>query len=49
MRSGQPSPFTSEKTAADIKPTLWNRLELSTSSTKRPPSFRNIREDCGLG
>src|SRR5437773_6445330 len=49
IKSGQPSPFTSEKTAADIRPTPWNRRVLISSSTNRPPSLRNNRDEAGRG
>src|SRR5205809_610568 len=49
MRSGQPSPFTSEKTAAETIPTSWSKRVLTSSNTKRPPSFRNSRDETGSG
>src|SRR5438093_1603185 len=49
IKSGQPSPFTSENTAADIRPTPWNRRVLLSSSTNRPLSLRYNRDEAGFG
>src|SRR5256712_12133172 len=50
IRSGQPSPFTSEKTAAEMRPTRSNSLVLASSSTSRPPpSLRKSRDDAASG
>src|SRR5437764_8454081 len=49
MRSGQPSPLTSENTAPDIRPMLLKRSLLASSSTNRPPSLRNDRDDTAPG
>src|SRR5438552_3738594 len=47
IRSGQPSPSTSEKTAADIRPTRCSRLLLASSSTNRAPPL--LRYTGGAG
>ena len=49
MRSGQPSPFRSENTAPDIRPTLLKSSLLAWSSTNRPPSFRKSRDPTAPG
>src|SRR5947199_10000709 len=49
IKSGQPSPFTSEHTAADIRQTRGNRLVLISSGTNGPLHVGNDRDLAGFG